>query len=165
MKLLHLVACAIAVLFFSSNATLAADHSSATNSPSPVRLDLLWVGMPLIASCRITGDEQKLTCFFRQHLPQTYEIAPTKEAWTNFWKSMDQVKVWEWKSRYDNPKVRDGLAWSLEIQRGDRKVVSGGSNGYPGSGNAKPGGWGPTALFMEYQKAVEELIGRPIWEK
>ncbi len=78
---------------------------------------------------------------------------------------MDELKVWDWEKRYDNRNVMDGLVWSLEIKHGDRSASSGGQNGYPDSDLHKMAGPMPSKRFEQYQKAVEELIGRPLWKE
>jgi len=78
---------------------------------------------------------------------------------------MDEVKVWEWKERYENPDVFDGLAWSLQIERGNRRASSRGRNGYPGFVRKGETELEPSLPFKEYQRAVETLIGRPIWHQ
>jgi hypothetical protein len=89
------------------------------------------------------------------------EVVPTEEAWEKFWKVMDEVGVWEWKTNYDNLHIMDGQRWTLKLQRGERKVSSGGINGYPYTGE-KPRSGRRTPLFIKYEKAVEALIGRPL---
>ena len=166
MKYLGRFASVVGLLFFSSGLGLAATNSVSTNSVAVTRLELFWGGLPSIRTVNIKGNEQGLTFnYFSASKKNEQKIVPTKEAWAKFWKTMDELKVWDWEKRYDNRNVRDGLVWSLEIKRGDRSVSSGGQNGYPGSDLHKLVGPMPSQRFEQYQKAVEELVGRPLWKE
>ncbi len=166
MKYLGRFAFVVGLLFVSSGVGLSATNSVSTNSVPVSRLELFWGGLPSITTVNIKGSEPELTFnYFSASKKSEKKIVPTKEAWVKFWKALDELKVWEWEKRYDNRNVRDGLVWSLKIQHGDRSVSSGGSNGYPGSDLQKMDGPMPSQRFKEYQEAVEELIGRPLWKE
>ena len=60
-------------------------------------------------------------------------ISPSKQKWKNFKKKLDAIDVWSWKNEYNNPNVLDGTQWELEIDYGDQKIKSYGSNLYPGT--------------------------------
>jgi hypothetical protein len=72
------------------------------------------------------------------------------ERWIAFHQSLDQARIWNWKSKYVDPNVADGTVWDIEIAWGDRTIKSRGSNAYPDS-----------KQFEIYRKAVEELLGHP----
>lgn len=52
----------------------------------------------------------------------------------------------------------DGTGWSVDIEFGDRKIHSGGSNNYPGGGVdvLDPE---ESSVFRRFLKAVQNLIG------
>jgi hypothetical protein len=43
----------------------------------------------------------------------------------------NQVNVWSWKTRYENPNVIDGWSWCIDLEVGDLKIDSSGSNTGP----------------------------------
>ena len=138
---------------------------SSNRSPA-CRLDLSWIGLLDLEHCSVTGDAHKVLYKYSSHATRhELEVIPTREAWDKFWRTMDDVDVWEWQENYNNPNVFDGLAWSLKIERGQRKARSGGRNGYPGFVNKEKMEPEPSLPFKEYQRAVEELIRRPIWHR
>ena len=75
-------------------------------------------------------------------------ICPSQEQWLAFWKKMDEIGVWGWKKRYDNPDIMDGTSWSVDIEYGDKRCNSSGSNSYP-DGNR----------FDTFLAAVRDLMG------
>jgi hypothetical protein len=78
-------------------------------------------------------------------------IAPTSKQWQRFWKRVDAIGVWNWKSRHENPAVLDGTSWRVEIAHNGKYVSSSGNNDYPD---------GDTMIAFEaFLKAVRELIG------
>jgi len=83
-------------------------------------------------------------------------FTPTLDQWRAFWQEVDQLGAWEWKPSYDpSPDVViDGISWGLEMEYRGSRVVTVGSNGYPG------GRWddmGP--VFYRFLAAVDGLIG------
>ena len=65
-------------------------------------------------------------------------VSPSRAQWQRFWRSMDEIGVWEWGSRYEPGKrfepgsvIRDGTHWSLTIAHGGRRVESSGDNAGP----------------------------------
>ncbi len=80
-------------------------------------------------------------------------IEPSPEAWKTFWAALDQIGVWGWGPRYDNPEICDGTQWEIDICDGVRSIRCFGSNQYPGGPDrdrAKP--------FQEFLAAVSALI-------
>src|SRR6185436_688723 len=59
-------------------------------------------------------------------------LVPTVQEWEAFWAAIDQIGVWQWQSRYDNPDILDGTQWTLELTNGSRRVKCFGSNSFPG---------------------------------
>lgn len=166
MKRPSLVAAVLGLLLCVCASSFAATNSVLTTAPSLTRFDLCWGARPGLQSCTVKWDGKKLTCEFCFHgKRERAEIVPTKVAWEKFWTAMDKVRVWEWKSRYDNYHVLDGLVWSLQIDRGDHRVDSGGRNGYPAFGEPGADNEEPSPEFTQYQKAVEDLIGRRLWRE
>ena len=78
-------------------------------------------------------------------------IVPDFKQWRRFWKQVDAIGVWNWKSRYENPSVMDGTSWRVEIAHNGKYVSSSGSNDYP-DGDA-------SITFEHFFKAIRELIG------
>ena len=89
-------------------------------------------------------------------------ITPSPERWREFWKSMDEVGLWRWRPRYEDPRLADGTHWSVEADHAGRSVRSQGHNLYPGQETLPGPGEiradsGP--LFEKYLAAVEKLLG------
>ncbi|MFP3853189.1 MAG: hypothetical protein ACLFWD_02725 [Anaerolineales bacterium] len=77
-------------------------------------------------------------------------LSPSDEAWQRFWTQLDQIRVWNWTGRYENPSVLDGTAWGLEISRDDRELECSGRNAYP------PEGKGPS-MPKPFRRFLQEL--------
>lgn len=60
------------------------------------------------------------------------EIVPTGRKWINFRKKLDAINVWKWKPRYVDLNICDGTQWEFEVDYGVKKIMSSGSNAYPG---------------------------------
>ncbi len=89
-------------------------------------------------------------------------ITPTPEQWRGFWKSMDEVGLWDWRPRYDDSRIFDGTFWSVEADHAGRSVRSQGRQLFPGQETIPGPGEirrdrGP--LFEKYLAAVEKLLG------
>jgi hypothetical protein len=48
-----------------------------------------------------------------------------------FWHAVEQLGVWGWGERYEDPSVLDGTGWAVELARGGRRLESSGSNAFP----------------------------------
>jgi hypothetical protein len=93
----------------------------------------------------------------------TKTIRPSASQWRQFWKEMDDIRVWQWRPEYDLPGVADGTFWSIDMAFAGRRARSRGHNNYPdalreldlatGLGYAKGG------RFDRYLTAVRALIG------
>src|ERR1039457_1919798 len=55
-------------------------------------------------------------------------VVPSDMSWTRFWKSIDEINVWNWLPEYMNPNILDGCQWSLELQFNGGSVTCEGSN-------------------------------------
>ena len=58
-------------------------------------------------------------------------IAPSASELEEFSISLDELNIWEWKKRYNNSFIEDGIQWSLYIHTNSRELYSGGSNDFP----------------------------------
>lgn len=93
-------------------------------------------------------------------------VTPSAAEWRRFWRAMDEVDLWRWRSEYANPGVADGTQWGIEIAFAGRRADSSGSNAYPGGLATFPVPSEPDSVlpeaseaFRTYLKAVEELLG------
>ncbi len=91
-------------------------------------------------------------------------IKPTPDQWRQFWKAMDEIGLWAWKSDYDSPGLADGTHWGVEIGRVRKTIKSRGQNNYPGAvGRIEPGTtvrtYEESPTFKKYRSAVEALLG------
>lgn len=76
--------------------------------------------------------------------------------WVAFRAAVDRLDVWSWAESYEpEDLILDGTQWSLELHWGDRAVVSGGSNAYPGAGATVSG----SNTFRAFLRAVRKLTG------
>ena len=94
---------------------------------------------------------------------EKHRIKPSPEAWTKFWRRLDEVGIWSWSGSYQTSRrILDGTGWSVEISVAGRSVEAHGCNAYPPSSpRAKrprePGESG--SRFNEFCEAVTELLG------
>ena len=164
MNLRRLLYAGFSLLLFGTQASFAETNSVSTKGPYPAQLELFWAGLPGLNFCSVKWDGKSLTYEQRfKAKKQRVEITPTAEQWTRFWAKMDEVGVWCWQKRYDNPPVMDGAVWNLKMEHGTNKVRCSGSNAYPGDKGANVPSISPTQMFLKYQEAVEALIGRKLW--
>ena len=87
------------------------------------------------------------------------EIIPTVGQWDEFRRSLDSLKVWQWRLDYPNPQICDGTQWSLDIEYSDHLLRATGDNNYPtasGRPNGKPHS---TKTFESYLAAIQRLLG------
>lgn len=83
---------------------------------------------------------------------ETVEVSP--EAWRTFCRELDEIDVWAWKPRYENPNVMDGTQWQVDIAACGKSIASTGYNDYPG-GTLPPDG----DRFPRFLRAMSELLG------
>jgi hypothetical protein len=86
-------------------------------------------------------------------------ITPTDAAWREFRKTLDELKVWQWRSDYPRGGVVDGTQWLVEIAYSDRSLKSRGDNNYPDAAGKPTGRPEVTPIFNRYLEAVKKLIG------
>jgi hypothetical protein len=162
MKQRRLILPVIGLLLLCSGKSFGSSNLLSPDFFSPRTFALSWTGMPEMTTIKWDGK----SLIYENHRPgKTNEakIIPSQAAWTNFWVAMDQIKIWDWQSRYINRDVTDGLAWEVELEHGTKKVHVFGLNGYPRDGSPGASSDTPSKLFAGYQGAVEELIGRKLW--
>jgi len=60
-------------------------------------------------------------------------LSPSVKQWTEFWREMDKLGVWEWETTLRSAKSAqtDGVAWSLKLAHDGQRVESRGYNAYP----------------------------------
>ncbi len=84
-------------------------------------------------------------------------MTPTHSQWRNFRVTLDNLRVWEWRPKYEEPGVLDGASWRFIVTYADRQIESGGVNCYPSHGGTPdPSASGSTA-FEILCDAVSEL--------
>lgn len=76
--------------------------------------------------------------------PVQQQVTVTPEEWGIFWKNTDLLDVWSWTTYYRS--ARDGGKWTLELQRGDRHVVTSGRNARP-------------VEYSEFYRCLNQLVG------
>lgn len=84
----------------------------------------------------------------------------SREDWSHFWCKLlaDDVSLWDWKSRYDNPAVLDGTQWELTIEQGQYQKRIYGSNAFPGWNDLD---WTKSREFCCLISAIGLLVGDP----
>ncbi len=96
------------------------------------------------------------------HNSDKYEdIIPSKKDWIKFWKKMDNIDIWSWLKNYEpqGMAVLDGYYWNINIEFGDKKIKSSGSNAYPGDAANEIVDVDMSKLFKKFLAAVKELTG------
>ena len=56
---------------------------------------------------------------------------PTSEQWEKCLKVADEIHIWKWKKRYDDPNMTDGTSWRVNIKINEKEIDSSGSNAFP----------------------------------
>jgi hypothetical protein len=101
--------------------------------------------------------------FFRHR--HVRSITPSHEAWVAFWREVQAVDLWRWRSSYKVPPpnvVFDGTQWHIDISYHGQSVSSSGDNAYPSDSNPTKTGTKvaePTQRFLRFTGAVQRLIG------
>jgi hypothetical protein len=91
-------------------------------------------------------------------LEQT-RIAPSAAQWQRFWRTIEQLNVWEWAlrdepgERRERTAVTDGIYWSVTLEHAGRRIES--------SGAAGPGATAPDEGrgFAGLLDALSRLLG------
>jgi hypothetical protein len=73
-------------------------------------------------------------------------VIPSEDQWKQFWQSVTEADVWNWKAAYNNPRIRDACVWELAIEYGDKKQQTRGAGGSPKS-------------YGQFHKALGVLLG------
>ena len=74
------------------------------------------------------------------------KIKSSPKKWKKIFDVCNEIGIWEWKPRYENPEIMDGSSWRVFIEVADIKLDSSGSND------------GPENLDV-LLKSVSELLG------
>ena len=85
-------------------------------------------------------------------------LNPAPAQWERFMKEVDEIGLWKWKAGYQNPSVRDGTFWHLQLRIKDKSLISQGKNAYPCGCD----GDGPIGEFLVFLKSVQKLTGKDI---
>jgi len=87
--------------------------------------------------------------FDRGYEPKSTEtVKLSKIKIANFLKTLNTIKITEWKERYSNPEIMDGTNWSVEINiNNNKKLISSGDNAFPGQ-------------WKTFCKSIQELLGK-----
>jgi len=83
---------------------------------------------------------------------QIFEIIPSARKWLYFWRALDNAHVWEWLPNY-RKEIVDGTGWELVLECGGKRVISTGSNDFPG-------GEGEGSKFENFLRALRRLTGQ-----
>jgi hypothetical protein len=71
---------------------------------------------------------------------------PSADEWTEFWTTVDQIGVWDWRKYYKALDIFDGVSWRLMINHGDHSL------GSAGDGSLSP------PLWLWFLRAVGSLV-------
>jgi len=100
------------------------------------------------------------TIFGKGHINLKQEtITPTEAQWREFRQTLDDLRIWQWRTDYPTNGVVDGTQWSLDIAYTDHILHTHGDNNYPdhtGKPNGEPE---PTKAFNQYLVAIQKLLG------
>jgi len=86
-------------------------------------------------------------------------LEPTGRQWAAFRNALDEIGVWQWQKRYENPGVCDGTQWTFEVAYGNRYLTASGDNNYPGPEGEPNNHPEMTPQFRRLLSAVRALIG------
>ena len=76
-------------------------------------------------------------------------IKPKEEEWDLFFKTLNELNVWNWKENYCDPDVMDGWSFTLSIVTNKNKVRTEGSNDFPPN-------------YFDFIKAFKKLVKEDI---
>ena len=136
--------------------------SAAKPSPVPKRLSAYVGGyMGVSYSVELHKDTLTYTTFDDGHTnPEHATITPSAAQWSEFRRTLYDLKLWQWRNEYPNTDILDGTQWSLDIAYADHALKTHGDNSYPdahGKPNGKPNS---TKVFNRYLASVEKLTGK-----
>jgi len=80
------------------------------------------------------------------------------EQWRIFWDVLGNIKLWKWKSSYNNPLLLDDyvITWDLKIKYNGIVLESAGYNAFPGDDSSDPE---ENEQFDKFVFAVRKLRG------
>jgi len=88
-------------------------------------------------------------------------LTPSRAQWERFWRSVDEIGVWQWETRYRQvgrfePDGLGGTAtqWSVALAHEGRKASSSGNGAGPGSADLDE-----SLDFAALLEAVSRLLG------
>ena len=88
-------------------------------------------------------------------------VAPSADEWHCFWRTMDEIGVWEWRRWYGAAErfepedvIRDGTHWSLTLACVGLRVESSGDSAGPGAPDLDE-----SSAFVRFCDAVSRLVG------
>jgi hypothetical protein len=134
----------------------------------PKLLKFNTVGAPMMSSYSIewNGRELKTTQSSGAGADKkTLTRKPTEAEWQRFWRTMNAVRIWNWKSRYLNDHVTDGIFWQITIKRSGqsaKKCDVMGSNAYPSDANEQKPllEFEPSRRYTRFVNALLALAGK-----
>ena len=94
-------------------------------------------------------------------------VKPSAQAWAEFWKSLDRLKVWKWRPDYGSANVLHSKGWEIIIEQGWKRgkaVTSRGEGVFPSDADPKkPTTFGdpgehPSRIFQGFAEAVRKLL-------
>ena len=62
----------------------------------------------------------------------THELGVSENSWKILRDQLNDIELWKWQQRYENPEIHDGTVWEIEIETENQIVRSTGSNAGPG---------------------------------
>jgi len=86
-------------------------------------------------------------------------IEVSESSWQEFRAFVDRIGIWDWKSHYDDLDVIEGAQWTLEINWGEKKLCSSGSNAYPLLESETGSFGGYSKAFSEFLEGLRRLLG------
>lgn len=91
---------------------------------------------------------------------------PNPSEWASFWRSMNALRLWEWKDSYTHPTdvlVLDGMHWEFLCRLGTKQMKSEGGNACPEPG--EPGRTTDDGFAIDrLEEALDRLANPPLHE-
>jgi hypothetical protein len=134
--------------------------SAAEPSPIPERFSAHIGGfMGASYSVELHDGALTYTTFGKGHInPNHRTITPTEAQWREFRHTLDDLRIWQWRTEYPSNGVVDGTQWSLDIAYADHALHTHGDNNYPDDTGEPNGDPVPTKAFNRYLVAVQKLL-------
>lgn len=94
---------------------------------------------------------------------KTEYFVPTEEQWSDFWKEMKRLRIWEWRRRYHPSDIAetvfDGGGWHLLMAYQGRAVDTSGENAGPKPNSPEATAVVPDGWDRDLGNAISRLIG------